>query len=248
VPIVPQVALDTSWIEVRSTKRRKPKSLPKVSQSQTSATRRPKAWRRRHRNRTSPRLHVAATALHCDIGLQVEYQKLLLSTDGPLWKASAVEEWDSLAKGLLSTGIPISISTDTLRFIKKEEIPTDRRANYPRFVFADCPQKKKTKRVRVAFGARFDYPGKAATKGANLKTAKLLFNNIFSTPGAKFLSLDIQDFHLNPPMARPEYIRVALKDIPTAIIKYYDLAAITINGSVYCEINKGMYGLPQASI
>jgi hypothetical protein len=43
-------------------------------------------------------------------------------------------------------------------------------------------------------------------------------------------------------------MRVALKDIPTAIIVYYGLEAIAVNGFVYCEINKGMYGLPQAAI
>jgi hypothetical protein len=43
-------------------------------------------------------------------------------------------------------------------------------------------------------------------------------------------------------------MRVALKDIPTAIIECYGLEAIAVNGFVYCEINNGMYGLPQAGI
>jgi hypothetical protein len=41
---------------------------------------------------------------------------------------------------------------------------------------------------------------------------------------------------------------VSLKDIPKAIIDHYGLAAIAINSFVYCEINKGMYGLPQSGI
>jgi hypothetical protein len=62
------------------------------------------------------------------------------------------------------------------------------------------------------------------------------------------MSLDIQDFYLNTPMSRPEYMRVAMKDIPTAINQYYGLNAIAVNGFVYCEISKGMYALPQAGI
>jgi hypothetical protein len=62
------------------------------------------------------------------------------------------------------------------------------------------------------------------------------------------MSLDIQDFYLNTPIACPEYMHVALKDIPTAIIEYYGLEAIADCGFVYCEMNKGLYGLPQAGI
>jgi hypothetical protein len=79
-------------------------------------------------------------------------------------------------------------------------------------------------------------------------TSRQQNNGVIYTPSAKFMSLDIQAFSLNKPLARHEYMRVALKDIPTAIIKYYGLEAIAVNGSVYCDINKGMYGLPQSGI
>jgi hypothetical protein len=110
-------------------------------------------------------------------------------------EASAVVEWDHQAQGLPSAGIPVSASTDTLHFITYQDIPTDRKATYPRIVVADRPQKKLTKRVRVTVGGdKIDYPGKVTTKGANLQTAKLLFNSVISTSGANIMSLDIQDF------------------------------------------------------
>ena len=49
-------------------------------------------------------------------------------------------------------------------------------------------------------------------------------------------------------MARPEYIWIKLSDIPDKIIKEYNLEAIAKNGSVYIEVNKGMYGILQTGL
>ncbi len=61
--------------------------------------------------------------------------------------------------------------------------------------------------------------------------------------------LDVKDFYLNTPMKRYEYMRIKITDIPEEIIEHYTLREIvTEYGYVYCEIQKGMYGLPQAGI
>ena len=50
-------------------------------------------------------------------------------------------------------------------------------------------------------------------------------------------------------MARPEYMRLKIDDMSDNIIKQYQLREkATKDGYVYVEINKGMYGLPQAGI
>ncbi len=50
-------------------------------------------------------------------------------------------------------------------------------------------------------------------------------------------------------MARYEYMRLKLTDIPEEIIIEYKLHDIvTDEGFVYLKIWKGMYGLPQAGI
>jgi hypothetical protein len=220
VPTAPPATIERPWIEVRSTKCNKPKALLKVSQSRQSGKKGTKACHLGNRRlRSSRRLHVAATALHCYTGLQVEYRQLLQSTDAPLWEASTVEEWARLAQGLPSACIPDSAGTNTLPFITNRDIPTGRKATYQRIVGADRPQKKQSKCVRVTVGSdKINYPAKVATKGANLQTVKQLFNSVISTPGAKFMSRDTHHLYLNTPMARPEYMRVALKDIPPAII------------------------------
>ncbi len=62
--------------------------------------------------------------------------------------------------------------------------------------------------------------------------------------------MDIKDFYLlNIPMAWYEYMQLTLSDIPADIIEHYKLNEIaTPDGYVYCNIQKGMYGLPQAGI
>jgi hypothetical protein len=59
-------------------------------------------------------------------------------------------------------------------------------------VVADHPQKKHTKRVGITVGGdRIDYPGKFATKAADLVTVKILLNSVISTPDAKFMTMDM---------------------------------------------------------
>ncbi len=50
-------------------------------------------------------------------------------------------------------------------------------------------------------------------------------------------------------MKRYEYMHIKITDIPLEIIEEYKMHEIvTDDGYVYCEICKGMYGLPQAGI
>ncbi len=84
---------------------------------------------------------------------------------------------------------------------------------------------------------------------ADLLTIKLLINSIISTQGAKFMTLDIKDFYLNTPMARYKYMQLKILDMPDDVIDHYKLHdMVTPDGHIYCEIQKGMYGLRQAGI
>ncbi|EJK67393.1 hypothetical protein THAOC_11579, partial [Thalassiosira oceanica] len=61
--------------------------------------------------------------------------------------------------------------------------------------------------------------------------------------------MDIKSFYLMTPLNRPEYLKLKLSQIPDEIIEEYQLRVkATPDGSVYVEINKGMYGLPQAGV
>jgi hypothetical protein len=123
-----------------------------------------------------------------DSGESVEYQALLKSSDGPLWERSSTEEIAHLAQGFPGGGVPESKGTNTLFFIPITAMPAGHKATYLRLVVSDRPQKAQPRRVRFTVGGdRIDYPGEVSTKTASLTTAKLLFNSVISTPGAKFM-------------------------------------------------------------
>jgi hypothetical protein len=98
-------------------------------------------------------------------------------------------------------------------------------------------------------GNLINYPGDCGTPTADLLTVKLMFNSIISTPNAKFITIDIKDFYLMTPMDRFEYFRMKLELFPQDIIKEYGLRdKVDADGNVFCEVQQGMYGLPQAGI
>jgi hypothetical protein len=110
--------------------------------------------------------------------------------------------------------------------------------------------KKETHQTRLtAGGDKINYPDNVGTSTADMTLVKTLFNSVILTKGATCVMLDIKYFYLNTPMARYEYMQLKLTDIPEEIIIEYKLREIaTADGYVYCEIRKGMYGLPQAGI
>ena len=87
------------------------------------------------------------------------------------------------------------------------------------------------------------------TPTASLLAIKLLLNSVISTPGAKFLSLDLKDFYLNTPLDRPEYLRLRLANFPEDVIEHYNLKEkVDKKGFVFVKCVHGMYGLPHAGI
>ena len=57
-------------------------------------------------------------------------------------------------------------------------------------------------------GDRIQYDGDLATTIANLTTIKYHFNSVISTPGARYATIDINDFYLGAPVLVYDYIRV----------------------------------------
>ena len=144
------------------------------------------------------------------------------------------------------------IPTNTIFFIKLEQVPINRRKDvtYGSFSCDLKPNKKETHQTRLtAGGDKINYPDDVGTPTADMTLVKTFFNSIISTRGAQCVMFDIKDFYLNTPMARYKYTRLKLTNIPEEIIIEYNLRKIpTEDGYVYCEIQKGMYVLPQAGI
>jgi len=75
-----------------------------------------------------------------------------------------------------------------------------------------------------------------------------LWNSIISTPGSRYMCLDIESFYLGTPMVRFKYMKIPIDVFPPATIAQYNLHQHTHNGFVYLEVRKAIYGLPQAGI
>ena len=164
-----------------------------------------------------------------------------------MWERSFANELGRLAQGIGQR----EKGTNTIYFIPHSQIPSDRRKDitYGRICVDHRPQKTEPNRTRLTVGGNLiEFPGDVSTPTADLTTAKLVINSTISTPKAKFLIGDIKFFYLGTPMARYEYMRLAMEIIPEEIIQQYKLRDISHKGFIYMEIHRGMYGLPQAGI
>jgi hypothetical protein len=165
------------------------------------------------------------------------------------WSVSSANEFRRLAQGV---GGSIKNPTDTIRFIYESDIPKTRKKDvtYGSFLCTVRPEKAEPNRTRFTVGGdKINYPGDVATPTAEMLVAKILFNSVISTPGAKFMTMDISNFYLMTPLKRPEYIRDRLADMPEEIINEYNLRdKANCKGHIFLEVNKGMYGLPQAGL
>ena len=154
--------------------------------------------------------------------------------------------------GNISQGFGKEKGTNTVKFMTHDEIaniPGDRTVTYARIVVDYRCQKDDPNRVRITVGGNLiDYPGELTTRTADLTTTKLMWNSVISTPDAKYMCADIKSFYLETPLDRYEYMKMSIDLIPQEFRDAYDLDAKQKGGFVYMEIQKGMYGLPQAGI
>ena len=50
-----------------------------------------------------------------------------------------------------------------------------------------------------------------------------MLNSVTPTPGVRFMTIDIEDFYLNTPLERPEYLRMKLSYFPNDVVEHYKL-------------------------
>ena len=80
------------------------------------------------------------------------------------------------------------------------------------------------------------------------EACKILLDSVLSRKGARFSTIDLQDFYLDTPMKDPEYVRIKVSDIPEEFIKEYNLQGRDRDGWIYFIIRRGCYGLTQYGI
>ena len=177
-----------------------------------------------------------------------KYQQLIAE---PLlkdtWTKAMCKELGRLAQGYGNTK-----GTNTIKFLTLDEIkttPKDRTVTYARICVNYRPQKEDPNQVRITVGGNLiNYSGELTTRTADLTTTKIMLNSVLSTPNAKYVTADVKNFYLKTPLDRHEYMHMPIKLIPEEIIQQYKLREKCVNGMVYMQIQKDMYGLPQAGI
>ena len=165
----------------------------------------------------------ALAVMDKDTGRLLNYLKLIRNPKYTKeWKISAANKFGPLTQGV---GSHIK-GTNTIKFIFKHKIPKGRfkDVTYGQLVCTERPEKTEKNCTRFTIsGDQINYPGKVAKPTANLLVANILFNSTISTPGAKFMTMDISNFYLNLLLPQPEYIRLKISDILEEIIKEYHL-------------------------
>ena len=172
-------------------------------------------------------------------GEPLTYKLVKAGPDAALWEEAECDEFDRLME-----------RTQTIKPIQPQDQPRDRRKDTT--YYTPQPVEKmsttgvKTRRIRGAAGGdHIHFPGDVAASCAGMSDIKILINSVVSD-GANWMSIDIKDFYLGTPMERPEFMRIPVRMIPDKIMKKYNLQQFVHNGSVLFQIDKGMYGLPQA--
>lgn len=164
-------------------------------------------------------VHQAMAVMDADTGKLLNYKQLMRDPEyKKRWATSLANEFGRHANGV---GGRTQKPTNTIRFIKRSDIPRHRRKDvtYGSFVCNVRPEKEEKERTRfVVGGDRINYPGEVATPTADMLVAKRLFKCVVSTKGAKFMTMDISNFYLMTPLKHPKYIQISLKDIPEEII------------------------------
>ena len=174
-----------------------------------------------------------------------EYRHLIKGPERKVWEKSFSNELGQLAQGIREAK-----GTNTVMFITTFKFPKDKKVTYGEVVCEMKPEKEKTERTTLKVGRNLlDFTGNLSSPTSSVTTAKCVFNNMVSTPGARCLLSDIKHFYLNNILQDSEFMRIPLKIIPQEIINTYDLKALVDDqGWIYMRIKKGLYGLEQAGI
>jgi hypothetical protein len=154
-----------------------------------------------------------------------------------------------MAHGDNKTGQKGTNSIFVMTHAKIPNIPKERTVTYARVVVDFRPQKADPHQKGItARGNLINYPGELSTQTANLTTSKLMWNSILSTPGAKYMCLDIKNFYLTAALDRYEYMNMPIASFPQWIIKQHGLNKHLYHGFIYLEMRQAVWGLLQVGI
>jgi hypothetical protein len=113
-----------------------------------------------------------------------------------LWVPAMLKELHRLAQGKEN----VTVGTNTIFFLSHSEIqciPKDCMVTYACIVINHQPQNDNPNHIRITVGGNLiNFPYELTTRTANMVSAKIMWNSVVSTPGAKFSGADIKNMYL----------------------------------------------------
>ena len=132
-------------------------------------------------------------------GQSMDVRQLLQEPNKSIWRTSLDKNLGRLTQGV---GTRMSCSSNTIFYMPKSRIPSNRKVTYTRMVTTIRLHKNEVNRVCVTVsGNILNYQYVTTTNCARLATTKCLLNSTVSTPDARFMMLEIKDFYYGTPMA-----------------------------------------------
>ncbi len=167
-----------------------------------------------------------------------------------VWQTAFGKDFGGMAQGCKKTG---QAGTNAMFVMTHKEImhalAAKKNFTYANPVVDYRPQKEDPHRIRITAGGNLiTYEGNASVRTADIDTAKLHWNNVISTPGAKYMCLDIKNFYLTAALEYFEYMKIPLSLFPEWTQEQYNLKKLALDGMVYIEMRRAVWGLPQVGI
>jgi hypothetical protein len=189
----------------------------------------------RHITQLENEVHQAMTVMDKDTGKLLSYRQLMNSPKyKKAWSFSSAIKFGLLANGI---GGRIKNLTNTIELILQYEVLAEciKDVTYGQFVCTVRPEKAEPNQMRFAvWGDKINYPSFVATLTTEMLVAKMLFNRVISTKGARFMTMDISNFYLMTPLHHAEFIQIKSSDIPNEVVDKYKLREKAIkNGSIF---------------
>jgi len=196
--------------------------------------------------------HYANPMVHPVTGETISsYKKLMHDpATAEVWQTAFGKDFGGMCQGDNKTG---QKGTNAMFVMTHDEIAHALRAKrvftYGNPVVDHRPQKEDPHRIRITAGGNLiKCEEEISVRTADINTAKLHWNSVISTIGARYMCLDIGNFYLTAALEYFEYMRIPLALFLAWTIEQYNLKELALNGYVHLEMRRAVWGLPQAGI
>ena len=196
--------------------------------------------------------HYANPMVHPVTGKTISSYKQLMNNPATVevWQTAFGKDLGGMAQGNNKTG---QKGTNVMFVMTPDEVAHALVAGgfftYANPVIDYRPQKDDPYRIQITARSNLvKYEGNASVRTADLNMAKMYWNSVISTKGAKYMCLNIKHFYLTAKLEYFEYMKMPLLLFPPSTIKQYNPTELAINGWVNIEMRRTVWGFAQAGI